>query len=60
LVGATEGEREFAGTKQLAALVRSLREKFDYPIFLNADRTHSLAKAMDAPKATRAGGAPRR
>ncbi len=25
----------------------SLREEFDYPIFLNADHTHSLAKAMD-------------
>jgi len=51
LVGASEGEREFAGTKQLAALVVSLREEFDYPIFLNADHTHSLAKAMDAVKA---------
>jgi len=51
LLGASEGEREFAGTKQLAALVRSLREEFDYPIFLNADHTHSLAKAREAVKA---------
>ncbi|HUA17221.1 MAG TPA: class II fructose-bisphosphate aldolase [Bryobacteraceae bacterium] len=51
LVGASEGEREFAGTQQLAALVRSLREEFDFPIFLNADHTHSMAKAMDAVKA---------
>jgi len=51
LVGASEGEREFAGTKQLAALVKSLRDEFDYPIFLNADHTHSLAKAMEAVKA---------
>src|SRR5580698_9605773 len=51
LVGASEGEREFAGTRQLAALVRSLREEFDYPIFLNADHTHSLAKAVEAVKA---------
>jgi fructose-bisphosphate aldolase, class II len=51
LVGASEGEREFAGTKQLAALVKSLREEFDYPIFLNADHTHSLPSAMDAVKA---------
>src|SRR3984885_5616307 len=50
-VGASEGEREFAGTRQLAALVKSLREEFDYPIFLNADHTHSLAKAMEAVKA---------
>jgi len=51
LVGASEGEREFVGTRQLAALVRSLREEFDFPIFLNADHTHSLAKAVDAAKA---------
>src|SRR5262252_3037566 len=51
LVGASEGEREFVGTRQLAALVRSLREEFDFPIFLNADHTHSLAKAADAVKA---------
>jgi fructose-bisphosphate aldolase class II len=51
LVGASEGEREFVGTRQLAALVRSLREEFDFPIFLNADHTHSLAKAIDAAKA---------
>jgi fructose-bisphosphate aldolase class II len=51
LVGASEGEREFLGTGQLAALVRSLREEFGFPIFLNADHTHSLAKAVDAVKA---------
>jgi fructose-bisphosphate aldolase class II len=51
LVGASEGEREFVGVRQLAALVRSLREEFDFPIFLNADHTHSLAKAVDAVKA---------
>jgi fructose-bisphosphate aldolase class II len=51
LVGASEGERAFIGTVQLAALVRSLREEFEFPIFLNADHTHSLAKAVDAVKA---------
>ncbi len=51
MVGASEGEREFAGTRQLASVVRSLREEFDYPIFLNADHTHSLAKAQEAVKA---------
>jgi len=48
LVGASEGEREFVGVGQLAALVRSLREEFDFPVYLNADHTHSLAKAVDA------------
>src|SRR5277367_3826490 len=37
MVGASEGEREFAGTQQLAAVVRSLGDEFDFPIFLNAD-----------------------
>src|SRR5215469_873403 len=50
LVGASEGEREFLGVRQLAALVRSLREEFDFPIFLNADHTHSLEKALEAAK----------
>src|ERR1700716_840940 len=51
LVGASEGEREFMGVRQIAALVRSLREEFDFPIFLNADHTHSLAKAVEAARA---------
>lgn len=51
IVGASEGEREFAGTRQLAAAVRSLREEFDFPIFLNADHTHSFAKALEAVRA---------
>ncbi len=51
LVGLSEGEREFVGVRQSAALVRSLREEFDFPIFLNADHTHSLAKALEAAKA---------
>jgi ketose-bisphosphate aldolase len=51
LVGVSEGEREFMGTRQIAALVRSLREEFDFPVFLNADHTHSLAKGIEAAKA---------
>ena len=51
LVGASDGEREFMGVRQIAALVRSLRDEFNFPIFLNADHTHSLAKASEAAKA---------
>jgi ketose-bisphosphate aldolase len=51
VVGASEGEREFMGTRQIAALVQSLREEFDYPVFLNADHTHTLAKAIEAAQA---------
>ena len=46
--GLSEGEREFVGVRQIAAFVRSLREEFDFPIFLDADHTHSLAKAVEA------------
>ena len=51
LVGVSEGERGFMGVPQIAVLVRSLREEFDFPIFLNADHTHSLVKAVEAAKA---------
>jgi fructose-bisphosphate aldolase class II len=51
LVGASEGEREFFGARQLAALVKSLRPESDLPVFLNADHTHSLEKAMEAANA---------
>jgi len=51
LIGASEGEREFFGARQLAALVKSERQESDVPIFLNADHTHSLAKALEAAKA---------
>jgi len=36
--------------RQVAALVRSMREEFDFPIFLNVDHTHSLEKALEAAK----------
>ena len=51
LVGASEGEREFLGTRQLAVLFKSLREELELEAFLNADHTHSLAKAVEAAKA---------
>ena len=51
MIGVSEGEREFVGVSQAAALVKSLREEYDYPIYLNADHTHSLAKAEEAAKA---------
>jgi len=51
VVGLSEGEREFMGARQAAALVKSLREQYDFPIFLNADHTHSLPSAMEAAKA---------
>src|SRR6202453_4381818 len=51
IVGASEGERAFLGVPQVAALVKSLREEQDFPIFVNADHTHSLDSAIAATKA---------
>ncbi len=42
IIGVSEGERDFFGIHQVAALVRTLREKHDVPIFLNADHHHSV------------------
>jgi fructose-bisphosphate aldolase class II len=51
IVGASEGERDFFGTYELATLVKVIREEHDVPVFLNADHTHSLAKAVEAARA---------
>ena len=51
VVGTSEGERQFMGVRQVAAMVKSLREEYDFPIFLNADHTHSLLSAIEAAKA---------
>src|ERR1700756_5497301 len=51
IVGASQGERDFMGVHEIASLVRSLREESGVPIFLNADHTHSLAKAEEAARA---------
>ncbi len=51
LIGVSEGEREFIGVRTAVAIVKSMREEYAYPIFLNADHTHSLEKAVEAAKA---------
>ncbi len=48
VIGVSEGERDFIGIKQAVALVKSLREEFDYPIFINADHTYSLERVKEA------------
>lgn len=48
IIGVSEGERDFVGVRQAAALVRSLREQYDYPVFLNADHTYSLERVKEA------------
>ena len=51
VAGVSEGEREFVGVPQAAALVKSYREEFGQAIYLNADHTHSLEKAIVAARA---------
>jgi fructose-bisphosphate aldolase class II len=51
IVGVSEGERDFIGVHQIAALVRSIRERDGYPLYLNADHTHSIEKAREAAQA---------
>src|SRR5690349_20605229 len=48
VIGVSQGERDFLGVRQAVALVRSLREEFDYPIFLNADHTYEIERAKEA------------
>jgi len=48
IVGNSEGERDFVGVKETAALVKAVREEYDIPIFLNADHTYSLEKIKQA------------
>ena len=51
IVGLSEGERAFMGVREAAAAVRVLHQEYDYPIFLNADHTHSFASAENAARA---------
>ncbi len=32
IIGVSEGERTFVGVKQCVALIKSIREEYDYPI----------------------------
>jgi fructose-bisphosphate aldolase, class II len=51
LIGTSEGERDFIGVREAVAVVASLREELDHLIFINADHTHSLERAVEAAKA---------
>jgi len=51
LIGTSEGERDFIGVREIAAVVAARREETGQPIFLNADHTHSLERALEAAKA---------
>jgi fructose-bisphosphate aldolase class II len=42
IIGVSEGEEKFVGLEEVAALVKTIREKDNYPIFLNADHHASF------------------
>ncbi|MFA6515078.1 MAG: class II fructose-bisphosphate aldolase [Candidatus Paceibacterota bacterium] len=51
IIGVSEGEEEFIGRNEVASLVKMIREKDNYPIFLNADHHYtfeSVKGALDA------------
>lgn len=48
IIGTSEGEREFIGVHETVALVKTLREKYNYPIFLNADHTYTYEGVVEA------------
>lgn len=47
IIGTSEGEGDFIGVYEAVALVKTLREKHDYPIFLNADHCYSFEKIKE-------------
>jgi fructose-bisphosphate aldolase class II len=51
IIGVSEGEAGFIGVKRAALMVKSLREEYDYPIFINADHTKSFEKIKEAVEA---------
>jgi len=51
IIGTSEGEGDFVGFRQAAALVKSFKEEFDYPIFINGDHIRSLEKAEQVVEA---------
>ena len=51
IIGVSEGEEEFIGRDEVSALIKEIREKDNYPIFLNADHHYtfeSVKNALDA------------
>src|SRR3989344_1307674 len=48
MVGTSEGESSFVGLKEAVALVKIIREEYDFPVFLNADHFKSFDKCREA------------
>jgi len=48
IIGVSEGEEEFIGRDEVASLVKMIRERDNYPIFLNADHHYSFEGVKSA------------
>jgi ketose-bisphosphate aldolase len=48
IIGVSEGEEDFVGRTEVVALIKALREKDNYPIYLNADHHYSFERAKAA------------
>jgi fructose-bisphosphate aldolase class II len=51
ILGVSEGERQYLGTREIASLVAATRGDSSVPVYLDADHTHSLEKAEEAARA---------
>src|SRR3954469_6015278 len=51
IVGLSEGERKFFGTREAVAMVNAIADSHGQAIFVNADHTHSLESAVAAVRA---------
>ncbi len=48
MVGTSEGEADFLGMSEAVALVKAIREEYNFPVFLNADHFKSFEKCQQA------------
>jgi len=47
IIGLSEGEESFVGKEEAVALIKTIRERDNYPIFLNADHHHSFERVKN-------------
>lgn len=47
IIGVSEGEEDFIGKNEVYQIIKGIREKDNYPIFLNADHHYTFEKVKD-------------
>lgn len=47
IIGVSEKERDFLGKEEIVLLIKNIRERDSYPIFLNADHHYSFEKVKE-------------